>query len=65
MNKTLDQSKPKSNTKNAPQSTLWDIGIADAQRRIAELKFSIKDFRKGKARGDRWLGESATPLPGK
>jgi hypothetical protein len=58
----LDQSKDNVNSKvvvkanNSVGGCPWDLAITEARRRIADLKFSIKDFQKRKERGDRWLG---------
>lgn len=34
----------------------WDAAIEQARQRIADLRFSIRDFQKRKDRGDKWLG---------
>ena len=34
----------------------WDIGIADAKRRIKELRFTIRVYSERKKRGDPWPG---------
>jgi hypothetical protein len=54
---TLILSKVKSKKKvNVSEQNPWDAAIAEAKRKIAELKFSIRDFQKRKERGDDWLG---------
>jgi hypothetical protein len=61
---TLDQCKYKSKRKMTPRDndsvehSPRDLAIAEARRRIADLRFSIRDFQKRKARGDKWLGAS-------
>jgi len=61
MTTRLDRSNEHVNRKviakqNKSVENPWDAAIAEAQRRIADLKFSIRDFQKRKERGDRWLG---------
>jgi hypothetical protein len=57
----LDQSKHKNQSKDFIESIKqnddpWDAAIKEAKRRISDLKFSIRDFQKRKARGDKWIG---------
>jgi hypothetical protein len=40
--------------------TKWDEAIADAKRKIADLKSSIAYFRQRRKAGDQWPVESAT-----
>jgi hypothetical protein len=42
---------------NEPVNDSWDSAIAEAERRIADLKFSIRVFKERKARGEKWRGE--------
>jgi hypothetical protein len=45
------------NTTNVlPDSLGWDAMIRDARKRIEDLKFSIEQFEKKKAAGERWPG---------
>lgn len=39
---------------SADSQSGWDIAIADAKRRIAELRASIKVFSERKKAGDQW-----------
>jgi hypothetical protein len=39
-----------------PDSLAWDAMIRDAKKRIEDLKFSIEQFEKKKAAGERWPG---------
>jgi hypothetical protein len=39
---------------------LWEAAIAEAETRIADLKFSIKVFKKNKDLGRPWLGQRAS-----
>lgn len=61
MKNKLDRSKGKVQSKKQIEhinetDTPWDAAIHEAKRRIADLRFSIRDFQKRKARGDKWLG---------
>ena len=61
MNKTLDRSNSKSKSKKRMShinkfDNPWDAAIEQARQRIADLRFSIRDFQKRKDRGDKWLG---------
>jgi hypothetical protein len=38
----------------------WDQVILEAQRRIKDLRFTIKVYRERKARGDRWPGTQSS-----
>jgi hypothetical protein len=57
MSRSLDRSlyKRKKKIKNRDVSP-WDEAIAEARQRIADLKFSIRDFEERKARGEQWRG---------
>jgi hypothetical protein len=60
MPNTLDRSNKKGKQKlrgeSVTKTSPWDTAIAEARRRIADLRFSIRDFEKRKQRGDQWLG---------
>jgi len=57
MSHSLDRSKQKSiDLENKSVENPWDEAIAEAQRRIADFKFSIRVFRERKARGEPWRG---------
>jgi hypothetical protein len=47
----MTKSSKKKNTVNK-----WDEAIAEAKRRIADLKFSIRVFEDRKERGESWRG---------
>jgi hypothetical protein len=57
----LDQSNVNGKTKKRmnrieKSDNPWDSAINEARRRIADLRFSIREFKKRKERGDKWLG---------
>lgn len=52
---SLSKSESKEKIKISTQNP-WDAAIAEAKRKISELRFSIKDFQRRKERGDKWLG---------
>jgi len=38
----------------------WDEAIADAKRKIRELRMTIKVYQESKKAGDRWPGPDAS-----
>jgi hypothetical protein len=58
MPRYLDRSKDVSRKKTLNQedssTAQWDQAIADAKRRIADLRFTIKVFEARKRKGERW-----------
>jgi len=53
---TIHQVKQSNGTSALPDSLGWDAMIRDAKKRIEDLKFSIEQFEKKKAAGERWPG---------
>jgi hypothetical protein len=47
-----------SQDKRKAKASGWDMGIADAKRRIKELRFTIRIFTERKKRGEPWPGEA-------
>ena len=52
------KSKDKEKANRKAQSG-WDVGIADAKKRIKELQFTIRVYTEHKKKGEPWP-ESAT-----
>lgn len=57
MRQRINNAKESNGTKVVlPDSLGWDAMIRDAKKRIEDLKFSIEQFEKKKAAGERWPG---------
>ena len=50
----------KRKAKIAKKQSGWDMGIADAKRKIKQLHFTIRVYTENKKRGEPWPGDLTT-----